>query len=63
MAGRSFILESWFGSGTYLFGFRRFKFDFQLPIAANITLFSKAQWDFSKASPLEWFDVGWSISF
>ena len=59
----SFILEGWFGSGTYLFGFRRFKFDFQLPIAANITLFSKAQWDFSKASPLEWFDVGWSISF
>ncbi|MEN3009585.1 MAG: hypothetical protein ABDI20_01155 [Candidatus Bipolaricaulaceae bacterium] len=59
----SLNLEGWFGSGTYLFGFRRFKFDFQVPVAANITLFSKAQWDFSKPSPLEWFDVGWSLSF
>ncbi|MCS7216843.1 MAG: hypothetical protein NZ924_04065 [Candidatus Bipolaricaulota bacterium] len=56
-------LEGWFGSGTYLFGFRRFKFDLQVPVAASITLFSKAQWDFSKPSPLEWFDVGWSLSF
>lgn len=59
----SFIIESWFGSGTYFFGFRRFKLDLQVPIAANITLFSKGQWDFSQASPLEWFDVGWSLSF
>lgn len=59
----TFNLEGWFGSGTYLFGFRRFRFNFQLPITSTITLFSKAQWDFSNASPLEWFNVGWSLSF
>ncbi len=59
----TFNLEGWFGSGTYLFGFRRFRFNFQVPITSTITLFCKAPWDSSKASPFEWFDVGWSLSF
>jgi len=56
-------LEFWFGDDGLLFGFQRFRFDFQVPLASTITVFSKAQWDFSDAPPLDWFDVGWKISF
>lgn len=56
-------LESWFGNNGLLFGLQRFKFDFEVPLTSSITVFTKAQWDFSESSPLRWFDVGWSISF
>ena len=56
-------LESWFGNQGILFGLQRFRFNFEVPLASTITLFTKAQWNFAKVSPLEWFDVGWKISF
>lgn len=58
-----FTLETWFGTPGRLFGFQRFKYNFEVPLTPTIVLFTKAQWNLAKASPLEWFDVGWSISF
>lgn len=59
----SLTLESWFGDEGILFGLQRFKFNFEVPLTPAITVFSKAQWDFSDTPPLDWFDVGWKISF
>lgn len=59
----SFTVETWFGDAGGLFGIQRFKFDLQVPLTSTITVFTKAQWNFAKASPLEWFDVGWNLSF
>ncbi len=56
-------LESWFGDQGHLFGFQRFKYNFELPVTSTIVLFTKAQWNLAKALPLEWFDVSWEISF
>jgi len=56
-------LESWFGNRGLIFDFQRFRFNFEVPLASTITVFTKAQWNFANASPLDWFDVGWKISF
>jgi len=56
-------LESWFGNRGLIFDFQRFKFDFEVPLTSTVTVFTKAQWNFANASPLDWFDVGWKISF
>jgi len=59
----TFALESWFGNKGIIFGLQRFRFDFEVPLASTITVFTKAQWNFAKVSPLQWFRVGWKISF
>ena len=56
-------LESWFGNRGIIFGLQRFRFDFEVPLASTITVFTKAQWNLAKVSPLDWFNVGWKISF
>lgn len=59
----TFKIEFWWGDQGLLFGLQRFKFNLEVPVGEAITLFSKAQWDLSDPSPLDWFDVGWKISF
>ncbi|MCX7750573.1 MAG: hypothetical protein N2320_03330 [Candidatus Bipolaricaulota bacterium] len=59
----TFKIEFWWGNQGLLFGLQRFRFNLEVPLAGTITLFSKAQWDLSDPSPLDWFDVGWELSF
>ncbi|MGQ9700454.1 MAG: hypothetical protein ACUVQS_05285, partial [Candidatus Bipolaricaulaceae bacterium] len=56
-------LESWFGDQGLLFGFQRFKVNLEVPLTSTITVFVKGQWNLAKPSPLDWFDLGWSVSF
>lgn len=56
-------LESWFGDQGLLFGFQRFRFELEVPLTSTITVFAKGQWNLANPSPLQWFDVGWSVSF
>jgi len=55
--------ELWFGSRGILFGLQRVRLYGEFPLAVAIRVFAKAQWNFARASPLEWFDVGWSLEF
>lgn len=59
----TFSVEFWFGKDGILFDVQRTKYYLDLPISASTSLFIKGQWDFSDPSPLDWFDVGWKISF
>lgn len=59
----TFGAEMWFGAKGTLFGLQRTRFELEVPLSSAITVFAKGQWNFAKASPLEWFDVGWDISF
>ncbi|HAZ27112.1 TPA: hypothetical protein DCY67_00625 [Candidatus Acetothermia bacterium] len=55
--------ELWFGTKGRLFGLQRVRLELEVPLTAAATALAKGQWNFAKASPLEWFDVGWSVSF
>ncbi|RLE28769.1 hypothetical protein DRJ54_05920, partial [Candidatus Acetothermia bacterium] len=60
----NFTAELWFGDDGLLFGIQRTKYYFELPLADEVSVFLKAQWDFSDPAPyLDWFDIGWNISF
>ncbi|MBC7221710.1 hypothetical protein H5T56_01775 [Candidatus Bipolaricaulota bacterium] len=59
----TFQTQFWFGNQGKLFGLQRFRFDFSVPLTSNIEFFSKAQWNLAQASPLQWFDIGWEVSF
>ncbi len=59
----TFQAQFWFGNQGKLFGLQRFRYDVSVPLAANIEFFSKAQWNLAQASPLQWFDIGWEVSF
>ncbi len=58
-----FQVQTWFGNQGILFGLQRVRFDLTVPITDRMEIFTKGQWNFAEASPLQWFDVGWSLSF
>jgi len=55
----SFTAELWFGDDGLLFSIQRTKYYLELPLANAISVFVKAQWDFSDPDPLDYLDVGW----
>lgn len=55
--------ELWFGTKGTLGGLQRVRLTLKIPLAANTTVSAKGQWNFAKAKPLEWFDVGAKVSF
>lgn len=55
--------ELWFGTKGTLFGLQRVRLKLEVPVAPTVEVFAKGQWNFAQASPLEWFDLGWDISF
>lgn len=59
----TFGAELWFGTKGTLFGLQRVRLKLQVPLSAAVMAFAKGQWNFARASPVEWFDVGWGISF
>ncbi|MFH1609564.1 MAG: hypothetical protein ABID40_02925 [Candidatus Bipolaricaulota bacterium] len=59
----TFSAELWFGTNGTLFGLQRVRFKLEVPVAPTVEMFAKGQWNFAKASPLEWFDLGWDFSF
>ncbi len=59
----TFSTELWFGSKGKLFGLQRVRLKLEVPLTPAVEMFAKGQWNFAKAEPLEWLDVGWRISF
>jgi len=55
--------ELWFGAKGTVGGLQRVRLTLEIPLAANATLSAKGQWNFVKAEPLEWFNVGGKVSF
>lgn len=58
-----FNADLWFGDGVYLFGLRRVRTALEFPVFAGLTLFTRGMIDLSKANPLEYWNVGWKLSF
>lgn len=58
-----FGAEFWFGEGTYLFGLRRIKLSLEVPVVPSVVLFTRGLLDLSRPSPLEYWNVGWELSF
>ncbi|MCS7240883.1 MAG: hypothetical protein NZ651_06535 [Candidatus Bipolaricaulota bacterium] len=56
-------LEFWFGEAGTILGLQRLRIYLEFPISSAFTTFCKAQWNFALAVPLQWFDLGWSLSF
>ncbi len=56
-------LEWWFGDAGTLFGLQRVRMYLEFPISSAFKVFSKAQWNFTLSPPLQWFNIGWSLSF
>jgi len=55
--------EKWFGTKGILFGLQRVRLELEVPLTSAVEVFAKGQWNFARAEPLEWFDVGWRLSF
>ncbi len=55
--------ELWFGTRGTLFGLQRVRLKLEVPLSLAAKVFAKGQWNFAKAEPLDWFDVGWKVSF
>ncbi len=58
-----FNADFWFGDGAYLFGLRRTRLALEFPAAPGLTLFTRGMIDLSQASPLEYWNIGWKLSF
>lgn len=59
----SWSAELWFGTKGILFGLQRIRLKLDVPVSPNVTAFIRGQWNFVKAEPLEWFDLGCKIWF
>ena len=58
-----FTSEFWFGGSGLLFDLQRLKATLEVPLSANILIFTKTQLDLSKPSPLDYLNVGGKITF
>lgn len=58
-----FKTQIWFGTEGMLFDLQRLRFDLTVPLTDQVSVFTKGQWNFAKVLPLEWLDIGWSVSF
>ena len=59
----SFQTQFWFGNKTMLFGLQRVRFDLEVPVSENISFIAKTQLKLWETSPIQWFDIGWTIEF
>lgn len=58
-----FTAEFWFGDKGLVFGLQRFRVNLEVPLGSSFSVFAKGQWNFALSSPLQWFDLGWSVDF
>jgi hypothetical protein len=56
-------MELWFGTRGTLFGLQRVRLELDVPLTSAAEAFTNVQWNFARAAPLEWFDVGWRVTF
>ncbi|QAA76227.1 MAG: hypothetical protein BIP78_0461 [Candidatus Bipolaricaulis sibiricus] len=58
-----FNADFWLGDGPYLFGLRRVRLRLEVPVMAGLAVFTRGMIDQSKAHPLEYWNIGWKLSF
>ena len=56
-------LEFWWGAKGSLFGLQRVRLKLTVPLGGGIEFKANGQWNFAKADPVQWFDVGLEIPF
>lgn len=58
-----FNADFWFGDGMFLFGLRRMRLALEVPILPGLVLFTRGMIDQSRVAPLEYWNIGWKLSF